>query len=188
MTLRGAGSAETSPSTCGRRDCGFSPGHAAASTTRAPRRCGTAASATTSRASTAAASAARALSHGEQHGQRQPGGRCGRRHISNGGTAIIRNSTVSDNHGGEVDGGIATEARSSCKQACISGNSAHVGPGGIGNGGTATLQDSTVSGNSTGLGNGGGIGNGGTMTLQGSTVSGNHSNGGSAAESTTAAS
>ena len=94
--------------------------------------------------------------------------------ISNYGTLILTNSTVSDNTGSGIwNGGSGTLTLT---ESTVSGNTdAPQGGGGIKNlGGTATLVNSTVSGNTAPPDReGGGIQNGGTLTLVNSTVSGN---------------
>ena len=89
--------------------------------------------------------------------------------ISNAGTLVLANSTVSRNSGG----GIASTFDAAITDTSISGNTG----GGINNfSGTVTLTNSTVSGNSAGEHGGGGINNNsGTVTVTGSTISENTS-------------
>jgi hypothetical protein len=82
---------------------------------------------------------------------------------------------------GVVGGGISNQGTLMINNSTVSGNSATYGGGGIHNNGTLTINNSTVSGNSAGHGSlpsgfGGGILNNGTLTINNSTVSGNTAN------------
>jgi hypothetical protein len=102
--------------------------------------------------------------------------------ISNRGTLMLLNSTISDAVVGfRVDGfagGVTnTGGKVTLLNSTVSGNQAENGPGGISNdGGTVTLLNSTVTGNSSS--EAGGIGNNGLLTVVNSTIS---HNGGEAA-------
>ena len=89
-------------------------------------------------------------------------------------TAIVRNSTISDNVGSAEGGGIWVDHGASLTlvNTVVTRNTGSNFGGGIWSGSSITLVNSTVSGNQSN-GEGGGIYNGGTLTLIASTVSGN---------------
>jgi hypothetical protein len=87
--------------------------------------------------------------------------------ISNSGTMVIYDSTVTGNQA-ESGAGIGNGGRLTLKHTSVTGNSG----GAIANGGTLTLVDSTVSGNRSHI-TAGGIYNGGTVTLNNSVVADN---------------
>jgi hypothetical protein len=103
--------------------------------------------------------------------------------ISNSGTLVVIDTTVSDNHT-DYGGGIANNGTATVRRSTISGNSSgrYYG-GGIANRGDLTLSNSTVSGNNANY-YGGGISNsGGTLTMISSTVTGNSVGSGALASS-----
>ncbi len=105
---------------------------------------------------------------------------------NNGGVLTIKNSIVTDNHGGEggspggKGGGISNDGGTLLVQnSVVSGNSVagHDSPGGgiYNNAGTLTVESSTISGNATDS-SGGGISNSnGAMTVMNSAIVGNTS-------------
>jgi len=95
--------------------------------------------------------------------------------ISNRGTLVLTNTTVSGNSAGDGGGGIFNSGTLTVTNSTLSSNSA---TGNFGGGifnyfGTATVINSTLSGNSSIVGGGGIDNHGGTVTLTFTTLSGN---------------
>jgi hypothetical protein len=93
--------------------------------------------------------------------------------IANGGTAIIKQSTIRNNQGTGIGGGTLTMTDST-----VSGNHSITGAGGMLTGGVTTIIGSTIAGNSDQNGNetegAGGIHTVGILTVTNSTITGNH--------------
>ncbi|MFN9398502.1 MAG: beta strand repeat-containing protein, partial [Dolichospermum sp.] len=102
--------------------------------------------------------------------------------ITNYGTLLLKDSTISNNKAARFGGGIynADTATAIINNTTISGNTAAQNAGGILNFGTATINNTTISNNSAEK-SGGGISNGdgtysytaGTITINNTTISGN---------------
>ncbi|MTJ37239.1 Calx-beta domain-containing protein, partial [Dolichospermum sp. UHCC 0260] len=90
-------------------------------------------------------------------------------------TATIINTTISGNTADQNAGGIFNFGMATITNTTISGNTADKAGGGIYNFGTATITNSTISGNKTNQ-FGGGIINTGTATITNTTISGNTAN------------
>jgi hypothetical protein len=114
------------------------------------------------------------------------GGGAGGGIYNSGGTLMISNSVVTNNHAGVSDpfalgygGGIINDGTVAITNSTISSNQAYQSGGGIDNAGTLTITSSTVSGNRADgghdgqpWGDGGGIS--GEVTFTNSTLSGNY--------------
>jgi CSLREA domain-containing protein len=92
--------------------------------------------------------------------------------ITCGGTATIRNSTISGNTTSGHGGGISNSGTLIMSQNVIADNTASSLGGGISNRGSLTLDNSTVGGNTT-RGSGGGIYSTGMLTAADSVIQGN---------------
>jgi hypothetical protein len=103
--------------------------------------------------------------------------------VNEGGTAVIKDSSLTGNGGYKDGGGINNNSRGmvTVANSVISGNSGYFGGGGVHNGynSSMTLTDTLVAGNRISYeGAGGGIENRGTLTLVRTIVTGNRSQAG----------